>query len=157
MIQRNITATSSLGQLFQAHVGICIEMVLETLSYEARIILILLRLLNLFLYEIHCVISWSNKSFLMLILLGLKVWIRGNLALARGIEQVGERSIHLREAANTSIESQSHEIDAEMRYSPIEAASQMNQNTINEFTEEGGGGSGGKRWFHRHKWHPKSG
>lgn len=142
-------STSNLGQLFQAHVGIGIEVVLETLSFEARIILILLRLLNLFLYEIHCVISWSNKSFLMLILLGLKVWIRANLALARGIEQVGERSNNLREAANTSIESQSHEIDAEMRYSPIEA-SPLNEKTDTDEDK-------GKRWFHRHKWHPRSG
>ena len=142
-------STSNLGQLFQAHVGIGIEVVLETLSFEARIILILLRLLNLFLYEIHCVISWSNKSFLMLILLGLKVWIRANLALARGIEQVGERSNNLREAADTSIESQSHEIDAEMRYSPIEA-SPLNEKTDTDEDK-------GKRWFHRHKWHPRSG
>ena len=142
-------SSSNLGQLFQAHVGIGIEVVLETLSFEARIILILLRLLNLFLYEIHCVISWSNKSFLMLILLGLKVWIRANLALARGIEQVGERSNNLREAANTSIESQSHEIDAEMRYSPIEA-SPLNEKTDTDEDK-------GKRWFHRHKWHPRSG
>ena len=142
-------STSNLGQLFQAHVGIGIEVVLETLSFEARIILILLRLLNLFLYEIHCVISWSNKSFLMLILLGLKVWIRANLALARGSEQVGERSNNLREAANTSIESQSHEIDAEMRYSPIEA-SPLNEKTDTDEDK-------GKRWFHRHKWHPRSG
>lgn len=154
MIQRTNPGTSSLGQLFQAHLGIGIEMVLETLSYEARITLILLRLLNLVLYEIHCVISWSNKSFLMLILLGLRVWIRVNLALARGIEQVGERSNHLREAANTSIESQSHEIDTEMSYHPIEAASPLNENT-NELTEEDK--SREKKWFHRHKWHPKSG
>lgn len=42
------------------------------------------------LYELHCVVSWTNQSFLRALLLVLRMWIQINILLSRWLERMGQ-------------------------------------------------------------------
>lgn len=86
------THESTCSQLFQNYLGIAVEIILESLNFAIILALVFLRFVNLNLYGCHKLLLCINKQFVKYLLLLVQLWIRFNLTLANGIEQVSEQT-----------------------------------------------------------------